>query len=255
MEVTRHEPGSFSWAELGTTDAGAAKKFYTSLFGWTFVDSPVGPDMVYTRLQKGGKDVGALYGMGAQPKGMPPHWTTYVTVASADDAAKKAKGLGGKIVAEPFDVMDLGRMATIQDPTGAAFCIWQAKKNSGAQVMNEPSAMCWSELDTTNTDAAGRFYTSLFGWGTKVGGEYTEFQHGGTSIGGMMKIPKEWGPVPSSWLIYFAVEDCDRIVARATELGGGTVVAPTDIPGTGRFSVLRDPQGAVFAIIKLTVGM
>ncbi len=251
MEVTRHEPGSFSWAELGTTDADAAKKFYTSLFGWTFVDSPVGPDMVYTRLQKGGRDVGALYRMGPQQQGMPPHWTTYVTVASADETARKAAGLGGKVVAEPFDVMDVGRMATLQDPTGATFCVWQPKKHIGAQIVNEPSAMCWSELDTTDTEAAGRFYTSLFGWGTKVGGDYTEFQRGGTSIGGMMRIPKEWGPVPPSWLIYFAVEDCDGSVARAKELGGGTIVAPTDIPGTGRFSVLRDPQGAVFAVVRL----
>jgi uncharacterized protein len=252
MEVTRHEPGSFSWPELATTDAAAAKKFYTSLFSWAFVDSPAGPDMVYTMLKKRDKSVGALFEMGPQQKGAPPHWTTYVTVASADESTKKAKQLGAKVLAEPFDVMDIGRMATIQDPQGATFCLWQPKKHIGVEIVNEPNTMCWCELDTTDTESAKTFYTGLFGWGTKVGGDYTEFQRGGTSIGGMMKIAKEWGPVPPSWLTYFAVENCDATVEKAKGLGGSPMTPPTDIPGTGRFSVLRDPQGAVFAVIKLT---
>jgi len=250
MDVTRHEPGSFSWAELGTSDAEAAKRFYTGLFGWTFVDSPAGPGMIYTMLKKRGKSVGALYKMGPEPKGAPPHWTTYVTVASADESARKAKGLGARVLAEPFDVMDVGRMATIQDPQGAVLCVWQPRKNIGAEVLNEPNAMCWCELDTNDTKGAVPFYTGLFGWGTKGGGEYTEWQRNGVSIGGLMKIPKEWGPVPPSWLIYFEVEDCNRTAARAKELGGGTVVDPTDVGEVGRWAVVRDPQGAVFAVIQ-----
>jgi predicted enzyme related to lactoylglutathione lyase len=251
-EVTRHEPGSFSWAELATSDAEGAKKFYTSLFGWSFSDSPAGPGMVYTMLQKKGKNVGALYNPGPTAGGAPPHWMTYVTVASADDSAKKAEDLGGKAIAEPFDVMDVGRMATIRDPQGAVICLWQPKKHIGAEVVNEPNAMCWCELDTTDLESAKRFYTGLFGWGTKVGGDYTEFQRNGTSIGGMMKIPKDWGSVPPSWLVYFAVEDCDRAAAKTSELGGRPIVPPTDIPNVGRFAVLSDPQGAVFAVIKPT---
>lgn len=250
-EVKKHEPGSFSWPELGTSDEKGAKQFYTSLFGWSFVDSPAGPDMIYTRLQKRGKDVGALYKMGPQQKGIPPHWTTYVTVVSADDTAKKVKELGGKVLMEPFDVMEYGRMAVVQDPQGAAFALWQPKKHIGVEVINEPNMMCWNELDTTDTEAARRFYTGLFGWGAKAGGDYTEFQREGTSIGGMMRIPKEWGPMPPNWMVYFAVEDCDKTVARARELGGSAIVPPADIPNVGRFAVLRDPQGAVFAIVRL----
>ena len=253
-EVTKHEPGSFSWAELGTSDDAGAKTFYTSLFGWSFVDAPAGPDMVYTRLQKKGKDVGALYKQGPQQKGVPPHWMAYFTVASANEAARKAKELGGKILMEPFDVMEHGRMFVGQDREGATFSVWEPRKHIGAEVMNEPNAPSWAELDTTDTASAGKFYTGLFGWGTKPGGEYTEFQVGGRSIGGMMKIPKDWGPVPPSWLIYFAVEDCNRTASKAKELGGGAIVPPTDIPNVGRFSVLRDPQGAVFAVIQMGAG-
>jgi hypothetical protein len=254
-EVTRHEPGSFCWPELATTDPAGAKKFYAGLFGWTANDQPAGPDMVYSILQLGGRDAGALYELekAQQERGVPPHWNTYVSVESADDAAKKARELGAKVIAGPFDVMEAGRMAILQDPTGAVFCVWQAKNNIGARVINEPGALCWSELDTNDTDSAERFYTKLFGWTTKVSPEYTEFDRGSTPIGGMMRIPKEWGDVPPNWLPYFAVSDCDATAAKAKELGGSVTVPPTDIPNVGPFAVLQDPQGAVFAVYRLTV--
>ena len=165
-------------------------------------------------------------------------------------SAKKAKDLGGKLLMEPFDVMDVGRMAVIQDPQGATFCVWEPKKHIGAELMNEPGTMCWAELDTTDTESAKKFYTGLFGWGTKDSEQYTEWLRGGTSIGGMMKIPKEWGPVPPNWLVYFMVSDVDASAKKAGELGAGTIVPPMDIPKTGRFAVLHDQQGAVFAIFK-----
>ncbi|HYV41783.1 MAG TPA: VOC family protein [Thermoanaerobaculia bacterium] len=256
-EVSRHEPGAFCWAELATSDSGAAKKFYTALFDWGYEDLPAGPDMIYTTLKKGDKRAAALYALGPEQKGVPPHWNTYVSVASADQTARKAKELGGNVLMEPFDVMDFGRMAIVEDQEGARICLWEPKSHIGVDVINEPNSLCWAELDTTDTDSARRFYTALFGWGAKVGGEaanqteYTEWQLGGTSIGGLMKIPKEWGPVPPSWLIYFAVTDCDATARKAGDLGGETIVPPADIPDAGRFAVLRDPQGAAFALYKM----
>src|SRR5580765_4924844 len=254
--VTKHEPGSFCWPELATSDSAGAKVFYGELFGWDANDSPAGPDMVYTMLQKAGKSAGALYQIGPQMQGMPPHWNIFVAVASADAAAKKAKDLGGKIVMEPFDVMDVGRMAIIQDQQGATFSVWEPKKHIGAEVINEPGTLCWAELDTTDMKSAESFYTALFGWGAKRGGEaanetaYTEWQLGGKSIGGMMTIPKEWGPVPPNWLVYFMVADVDGAAKKASSHGGQVIVPPTDIPKTGRFAVIQDPQHAVFAVFK-----
>lgn len=252
-EVSRHEPSSFCWAELATTDDASAKRFYTTLFGWSFEDSPAGPDMIYTTLKKGDKRAAALYKLGQDQKGVPPHWNTYVSVASADQTAGKAKDLGGKVLMEPFDVMDFGRMAIVEDQQGARICIWEPKTHIGVGVINEPGALCWAELDTTDTELAKKFYTGLFGWGTKDSPEYTEWLRGETSIGGMMKIPKEWGPVPPNWLVYFCVADCDTAAKKAVELGGGMIVPPSDIPGTGRFAVLHDQQAAVFAIYKPTM--
>ena len=146
QETPKYAPGTFCWVELGTTNGEAAKKFYTELFGWDFNDNPIGPDMVYTMLTLGGKDVGALYKMSPEmtSQGIPPHWLSYVSVASVDETANKAKSLGGTLMKEAFDVFDVGRMAVVQDPTGAVFALWQPGKHAGAGVVNVPNSFCWA---------------------------------------------------------------------------------------------------------------
>ena len=247
-------PGHFCWVELGTSDQAAAKTFYSSLFGWTPDDQPMGPGSVYTLLKHGGRDAGALHGLRPDQKGVPPHWMIYVAVASADDAAKKAASLGAKTIVPPFDVMDHGRMAVFEDPTGAHFSIWEARKNKGLGVVDEAGAFCWGELATRDPAKAEAFYRGLFGWGTKGDPKsgYTEWTHGGQSIGGMMPIAPEWGDMPPNWGVYFQVDNCDAAVAQAKSLGARAFVEPKDIPGTGRFALLADPQGATFSVVTLT---
>lgn len=257
QETPAFAPGTFCWVELGTTDGEAAKKFYTELFGWSFADSPIGPDMVYTMLKRDGKDVGALYKLDADKlaQGIPPHWLSYVSVTSADDSAAKAKELGATLLAEPFDVFTVGRMAVVQDPAGAVFALWQAGTHHGAGINNVPGSFCWNELATTDTAKAGDFYASLLGWGKDVQNfgpmEYTMFNNGDRPAGGMYKMPPEMGNIPPHWLVYFAVDDCDASAQKATELGATIMAPPSDIPGIGRFAIVIDPQGAAFAIIKL----
>ena len=257
QETPQYAPGTFCWVELATTDGEAAKKFYTELFGWTSTDSPIGPGMVYTMLKLDGKDVGALFKMTEEmtSQGIPPNWLSYVSVKSADETAEKAKSLGATLLKEPFDVMDVGRMSVIQDPTGALFAIWQAGAHAGAGICNVPNSFCWNELGTKDTAKAGEFYTGLFGWGKNVQQmgpmTYTSFMNGERPAGGMYEPPPEMGDVPPHWLAYFAVDDTDAMVKKAGELGAITIAPPMDIPDTGRFAIIQDPQGAVFGIIKL----
>lgn len=257
QETPEFAPGAFCWAELGTTDGEAAKKFYTELFGWSFTDSPIGPSMVYTMLKLDGKDVGALYHMPSEmtSQGIPPNWLSYVSVTSADESAAKAKSLGATLMKEPFDVMTVGRMAVIQDPTGAVFALWQAGTHKGASVVNVPNSFCWNELSTRDIKKAGDFYTGLFGWGKNVQQmgpmTYTSFMNGDRPAGGMYEPPPEMANVPPHWLVYFAVADTDATLKKAGELGATTIAPAADIPGTGRFAIIQDPQGAVFGIIKL----
>jgi predicted enzyme related to lactoylglutathione lyase len=253
QEVPDYKPGTFCWVELGTSDASAAKDFYTKLFGWDFEDHPMGPSGVYTMLKLDGKDVGALYELMPEMKaqGVPPHWMSYVAVASADEAAAKAKAAGATLIKEPFDVFTVGRMAVVQDPTGAVFSLWEGKDHKGAGIYNVPNTLCWNELLTNDTEKAGDFYTDLFGWTKEqFGGDYTIFKNGDRGAGGMFKIIPEMGPVPPNWTVYFAVDDCDAMAQKTAELGGQVLKAPEDIPTIGRYAVLQDPQSAVFAIIK-----
>lgn len=257
MEINGAKPGSFCWFELATSDQEAAKKFYGGLFGWTANDVPMGPHGYYTTFQLRGRNVGAAYTLmpDQAQQGVPPHWGTYVAVTNVDEAIERAKTLGAALLAGPMDVAEHGRMVVLRDPTGAVISLWQAKQHQGVGLWGEAGAFCWSELMTRDTAAATRFYTALFGWKTKVsdaaGFPYTHWQNDGADIGGMMGIMEQWGPMPPHWGNYVQVNNCDETAARATSLGGKVCMPPTDIPNTGRFAMLQDPQGAMFSVIAL----
>ena len=248
MEKTSYRQGEFCWADLATTDVARAKDFYSKLFGWSLVDMPAGPDMIYTMAQIDGKEVAAMSAMGPEQAGMPPHWNVYVAVDNVDASAERAKGLGGSVMMPPFDVFDAGRMAIVGDPAGAFLCLWQGKAHPGARRFAESGALCWCELITPDVDKASSFYSGLLGWSIKPSPEYTEFHLGQQEIGGMMKPDPSWGPVPPHWGIYFQVNDVDAVAAQAQQLGGQVVVPPTAVPTRGRFASLADPAGAHFSV-------
>jgi predicted enzyme related to lactoylglutathione lyase len=249
-KIDQYEPGTPSWVDLASPDLPASVSFYTDLFGWEADDQ--GPDAGgYTLFRMGEEPVA-----GAGPtmmEGQPTAWTSYVSVADADATTDKARKAGATVFVEPMDVLDVGRMAVFADPTGAAVAVWQPKTHKGAGIVGEPGSLCWNELSTRDTAAATDFYRGVFGWDTESSDmgemQYTEWKLGGKTIGGMMPMPSEVpAAVPSYWLAYFAVADCDDSVAKATKAGASVFVPATDIPA-GRFSVLSDPQGAMFGII------
>jgi predicted enzyme related to lactoylglutathione lyase len=250
-ERTTYAPGTFSWADLSTTDQDAGKQFYSQLFGWTAVDNPVGDGVVYSMMQISGKDVAAISPQPEQQRdaGVPPVWNSYVTVESADAAAERAQKLGATVHAPAFDVMDVGRMAVIQDPQGAFFMVWEPKQHIGASLVNAPGALSWNELATADPEASAGFYRELFGWKvepfegmpmTYLGIQNAE-GHGNGGIRSAMENE------PTYWLVYFGTADADADTAKATELGATVLAPPMDI-GVGKIAVLQDPQGAVFAL-------
>jgi len=68
--------------------------------------------------------------------------------------------------------------------------------------------------------------------------------------GGMYTLTPEMAGMPPSWMPYFVVEDADATAAKASSLGGTVLKGPDDIPNVGRFALIRDPQGAMFYIIR-----
>ena len=241
-ERTSHAPGTFSWAELATSDAEAAKSFYTSVLGWDYEDNPMGDGMVYSMAFRDGRRVAALFRTEE-----PPHWNCYVTVSSVDDVTPRAADLGGRIIREPFDVLEFGRMSEIADPTGAALALWEARSRIGAELVNTPGAMTWNDLVTPDPEASARFYGSLFGWTTLEipdSGGYRVIRNGLRSNGGMLARDG----VPPSWMPYFGHPDLDALVGRIGGLGGRVLSEPLAVP-SGRFAVFADPQGAMFAAL------
>jgi uncharacterized protein len=243
-----------AWIDLSTKDPAAARDYYSKLFGWKAEPEKDPEAGGYAIARLDGKDVAGIGGQ--QDPNAPSAWMVYIGTSNADATAKKIEAEGGKIVAPPFDVMDVGRMAVFQDPSGAFIALWQPKTMNGFDVQRKSGAYSWAELNARGIDKAKQFYKKVFGWGEKVSpmgegqGDYTEFKLGEESIAGGMEmnsmVPKE---VPSYWTTYFGVRDVDKAHKKAVELGGTEMVPPSDFPG-GRFSLLTDPQGAMFGLLS-----
>ncbi len=253
-ERTQYTPGTFSWTDLDTTDQEGAKRFYSELFGWQITDMPAGEDVVYAMAAIDGSWVAGISPQPQQQRdaGAPPAWNSYITVRSVDDIAEQADKLGAQVHAAPFDVMEAGRMAVIQDPQGAWFLPWEPKQHLGAGLVNAPGALCWNELGTSDLEGSARFYGDLLGWKTEPI-EDSEPPYlvvktaDGHSNGGLR--PPAPPDTPPFWLVYFATGDLDASLSQVGELGGNVVVGATDI-GIAKIGVVQDPQGAVFALYE-----
>jgi uncharacterized protein len=247
-ERTSHPPGTFSWTDLGAADADTAKRFYGDLFGWSFEDMPIPDGGFYSMARLDGREAAAIYRMQAE---QPPAWLSYVTVEDADARASRARELGATAIQEPFDVMEAGRMAVLQDPTGAVFAVWQPRESIGARIVNGHGALSLNQLNTTDPQRAQDFYNELFGWRAEAvdGGEqpYWGLFIGERLNGGMMQLPPGAG-APPHWLVYFGADDVDAAAERIAELGGTVLVPKTPVPG-GEILVAQDPQGAVFGLV------
>ena len=253
--VETHLPGSFTWIELGTTDPSAAKQFYGSLFGWAAIDFPMGPSEVYTTFTLEGRNTGACYALNAEMRaqGVPPHWLLYVSVANADETAANVVPAGGKLVVSPFDVMQFGRMAVLQDPTGATIAIWQPKQHHGIGIDCVPGTLCWADLMTPDVASATKFYQAVFGWQTDPGKDnsgYLHIKNGDQYIGGIPPAEAQNPNAPPHWMLYLQVLDCDASTAKATQAGAKVYMPPMSMEGVGRFSIVADPQGAVFSLFQ-----
>src|SRR4051794_28572523 len=269
-------PGVPCWVDTSQPDPEAAVDFYRGLFGWEFEDvMPPDSEGKYFIARIRGGDVAAV---GSIPESVPQMalWNTYVWVNGADETASKIREAGGNVVMEPFDVMDAGRMAVFADPEGAVFCVWEAKGQKGATIVNEHGSLNFNGLNTRDAAGAKSFYGSVFGWTTLElpgGAEmwtlpgYGDYLEGITpgirkrveEVGGakgfedvvasLSPLPEDQPDTPPHWSVTFAVDDADAVAEKAAELGGKVVAPPFDAPWV-RMTVLSDPQGAVFTASK-----
>ena len=242
-------PGTPCWVELMTTDQAAACDFYRALFGW---EIEIGGEESggYGMAALGGRSVAGLGGMMGMDH--PPVWNTYLATADVEATTKAVEAAGGTVIAPPMDVMDFGRMAVAQLPSGGVFSCWQALSHIGVGLANEPGSLTWNEFMTRDYAGAKDFYAQVFGYEyAEIGSadfHYSEIKVEGNTVAGIGDLPADVpAQVPPHWRVYFAVADCDATLARATELGG-RVVRPAEDTPFGRLADLADPQGAMFSI-------
>lgn len=258
----RYEPGTFSWVDLATTDPEAAKAFYGELFGWVADDRPIPGGGTYSMMTLGGSEVAGIAEQQSQQReaGVPPVWNSYVTVASADEAADGAVRAGGSVHAPAFDVMTAGRMAVVADPAGAVFSVWEPRESIGAERVNDPGCLTANELSTSDVTEAITFYGELFGWSiepvdTTGGPPYWMIGHPGAARGrngGVRELSPEQvqSGVPPHWMPYFTAASVDATLETAAGAGGSVVFGPLDLPTGARIAVLQDPQGAFFGLFE-----
>ncbi|MCB5169242.1 VOC family protein [Streptomyces bambusae] len=253
-----YRPGTPCWVDLMVGDQQAALDFYGGLFGW---QAEVGPpeQAGYSVCRLAGQPVagimGAINADGTPMDPVPPAaWTTYFATEDAAAAVAAGGAAGGQTVVETMDVMDLGKMAVLADPTGAVFGVWEPGTFPGAGVVNEDNAVIWNELATTDTKAAAAYYEAVVpvtGRPSEIPGVtgYTELVVNGRAVAGVMGLDQHPTGTPPHWMTYFHVDDVDRVQAAAKQ-AGGRVLAPAFEMPVGRMAVLADPQGAVFAVIR-----
>ena len=247
-----YQQGTPSYVELITPDQPAARSFYGELFGWDYAETPMDGGSVYLTAQLQGDGVAGLSGQLPELAGHPAFWGVYLAVDDVDAAVAKVEAAGGTVEAGPFDVMEHGRMAALQDPTGARVSLWQARATVGTARANEPGTPIWNELITPDVERAKAFYTDVLGveWDDVPMPEmtYTGMMVDGRMVAGAM--PPMGEGMPPHWNVYFNTASVDDSLARALELGGQVLFEPFDVPEVGRMAFLADPQGGMFALMQ-----
>jgi uncharacterized protein len=248
--------GSFIWYELMTTDADAAKRFYSGLLGWEISNNPDYPEIKASEGLVGGV-------LPLSPEmtsgGARPTWVGYIAVDDVDNTVEAAERGGGRLLMPARDMEHVGRFAMVTDPQGVSFYVIKSADRTGATsnafAAERPMMghVAWNELSTTDPEAAWQFYGERFGW-TKDGamdmgefGQYEFVRHGTYTLGAIMpKMPQ----MPSSaWTYYFRIADIDAATTYIRANGGTTFQEPLEIPG-GDYSLnAADPQGAAFGLV------
>jgi uncharacterized protein len=244
-------PNRVVWVDLSTTDLESAIHFYERIFGWHYEEHDSGTQTYLVARVTGG----GVGGMMAQPpeqisSGVPSAWTVFVGCGHLENALARARELGGAVLQAPVSIPGGARIAVIADPSGAALALAEGPLAVGTAVRDEPGALVWVECQSRDLAGSRGFYEELFGWQSEEGTDgYVVFTVDGERVGGLMAMPPAVpAEVGSHWLVYFAA-DVAATTATVIELGG-TVVVPAHEIDEGRFAVLQDPTGAVFAVYE-----
>lgn len=245
--------GNPVWIDINFPDPDAGQAFYGDLFGWTFENQ--GPELGEYRMIRSAS--GSVIG-GASPgipedASVPTEWMVHLGVDELDAALTRVTGAGGRVLADPMPVGDLGTVAVVATPSGAALGLWQAAQFSGFELPLSNGTPVWFEEMSTDFDADRAFYSAVLGWENTLmegGFGYATNWPQDAATAGLCDaadiLPSGSEPY---WRIYFQVGDTDQAMERAAALGGRVLDGPMDSP-FGRLATVADPFGHAFQIIS-----
>lgn len=245
--------GRWVWHEVMTTNMSTGSEYYRSLFGWAADEMDMG-GTPYLMFKAGENSVA---GMMPVQGGAPSCWMNYLAVPDIDAAAAKVPSLGGKLLMPVFDIPNIGRAGMVQDPDGGVFALFEGAEGGGeGRDWSAPPAMhsvCWVEHMAKDPAKVVAFYTDLIGWtSVPMGPDMTVFKQGEAMVASVRALPPEAAGAPAHWMTYVLVDDVATSQRKAEALGGVTMKGETEIPGMGKFAIVQDPTGAVFALWKQT---
>lgn len=254
------QPLRFSWYELMSKDVPAALAFYREVFGWTTKDAGL-PGAGYTQIFVGDRAIGGALALTDElcAAGAQPAWLGYIAVPDLAVKTEELVAAGGKVVRPMVEIPGMIQFTMVADPHGAVFVMFRGLvqgKELSMPPRGTPGGVDWHELHAGDGQAAWTFYSKLFGWSKgelthDMGalGIYQTWTAGGPAVGGIMtKMAQTPAPL---WLYYVSVADLEQALARVRQHGGTVVHGPMPVPDGSTIANCLDPQGAIFAMVKL----
>ncbi|MFF4425553.1 VOC family protein [Streptomyces sp. NPDC001549] len=237
-----------------TGDLASAQRFYGAVLGWTFRRTRLGE-----RLSFAFHDSAPVAGFGAlaESLSLPAAWTPYFAVADADVTAARIRERGATVTVGPL-AFGAGRAVLAADPDGAVFGLWQGQIFRDWRV-GSGTAPAWLELRTRDAFAAAIFYGEVLDWAGEspqscvVAYEHDHvlLRHGNDTVARISGGAVDEDPDPHvrpGWHVHFRVPDLEAAVEAATT-AGGSIASPVETSNASRWVTLRDPEGALFAVL------
>ena len=252
-----HNDGRIVWHDLLTSTPEASRKFYGELFGWTFEPPPtfigIGDDGDYMLIRHNGVLIGGIVDANTLQTDVDiSQWVTVLSSADIDAAVERSEKKGGNTLTPPTNVGQRGRLAVVEDPTGALFAIVQTADGDPPEAEPEVGGFLWDEVWTDNVPLATAFYKNVFGFEREdhdisdMERSYHVLRNDGTSRAGLLQHPFE--NERSAWVNYLRVTNPAAITARVESLGGRVLIDARARPIGGTVALVAGPSGAVIAL-------
>lgn len=242
--------GKFVWRDLVTEDPDAVMPFYAALFGWQFEETRA-HGAPYWLVKSGGQTIAGISRTRRKLPDQPvSQWLSFMSVADVDRAAELTRQAGGRVIAGPTELPNVGRGAVVLDPDGAPLGLLRSRIGDPVD-MAEPALhqFLWTEHLSRNPQASAEFYAAL------VGFELRKQDFGGRSYWVLIKGKERAGLLRNPlavdrpvWLAYVRVDDVVASFRRAKELGGRVLLPPRSDLRDGSLALIADPTGAMLAL-------